>query len=184
MSNATFYNEWLGVDKNQFRILALLAPTGIFKGTLTDMCRSLYISAQHRNREKLKDGISELTKNNYITSTQNGRTYTLTVIPKETVIEIPDEWLEQIMNHTYTSESVSWQAVLKVILWLTLNREPIVQRSYIATDLNVSVDTVGSALTVLQKDFGAITKEIITKQTHSGEYRRIGLEISQNAWWN
>jgi hypothetical protein len=107
MSNAKFYYEWLGVEKNQFRILSLLAPTGEFKGNLTDMCRSLNISPQTRTRNKLKDDIAELAAGGYIMNEQLGRTYTLTAIPKETVIEIPTEWLDQIISHNYTSESVS-----------------------------------------------------------------------------
>ena len=55
MSNATFYPEWLGVDKNQFRILSLLAPTGEFKGNLSDMCRNLRISVQTKNSVYLID---------------------------------------------------------------------------------------------------------------------------------
>lgn len=183
MTNATFYFEWLGVDKNQFRILSLLATTGEVKGNLSDMCRSLNLSVQTRNREKLREAIEELSKCGYITSSLSGRTYTLRAILKETVIEIPSEWLEQIMNHNYSSESVSWQAVLKVLLWLFKNREPIVTRDMIAADLNCGVDTITSALNVLQRDFNAIVREIVTKQNSNGEYRRIGLEVTPIAWW-
>lgn len=183
MANATFYFEWLGVDKNHFRILSLLAPTGEYTGNLSDMCRSLNISAQTSNRNTLKSGISDLTEGGYITSDKNGNTYTLKANAKETVIEIPAEWLEQIMNHSYTSESVSWQAVLKVLLWLCKNREPIVTRDLIAADLNCGVDTITSALNVLERDYNAILRKFVTKQTLNGEYRRIGLELTPIAWW-
>lgn len=183
MSNATFYLEWLGVDKNQFRILSLLAPTGEFRGNLSDMCRSFNLGLRTKNRNTLKLGISELTENGYITSDKKGNTYTLKTITKETVIEIPAEWLEQIMNHNYSSESVAWQMVLKVLLWLCVNREPIVTRDMIAEDLNCGVDTITSALNVLERDFNAIIREIITKQNSKGEYRRIGLELTPVAWW-
>lgn len=183
MSNATFYFEWLGVDKNQFRILSLLAPTGEYRGNLSNMCRRFNLSLQTNNRNSLESSISELTEYGHITSDKNGRTYTLKAIPKETVIEIPTDWLEQIMNHNYTSESVAWQMVLKVLLWLCVNQEPIVKRDMIAEDLNCGVDTITSALNVLQRDFNAIIREIITKQNSKGEYRRIGLELTPVAWW-
>ena len=183
MSNATFYLEWLGVDKNQFRILSLLAPTGEYTGNLSDMCRSLNISAQTTNRNKLKSSIKELSECGYITSSLSGRTYTLKANAKETVIEIPAEWLNQIMNHSYTSENVSWQVVLKVLLWLCINKEPIVKREMIAEDINCGVDTITSALNVLERDYNAIIREFVTIQTFNGEYRRIGLELTPIAWW-
>ena len=183
MANATFYFEWLGVDKNHFRILSLLAPTGEYTGNLSDMCRSLNLTAQTTNRNRLKTSIEELSKCGYITSSLNGRTYTLKANVKETIIEIPADWLEQIMNHSYTSEKVSWQAVMKVLLWLCINKEPIVTRDLIAADLNCGVDTITSALNVLDRDYNAIIREVVTKQTLNGEYRRIGLDLTPVAWW-
>lgn len=183
MANATFYFEWLGVDKNHFRILSLLAPTGEYTGNLSDMCRSLNISAQTTNRNKLKSSIKELSECGYITSSLSGRTYTLKANAKETVIQIPAEWLNQIMNHSYTSENVSWQVVLKALLWLCINKEPIVKREMIAEDINCGVDTITSALNVLERDYNAIIREFVTIQTFNGEYRRIGLELTPIAWW-
>ncbi len=183
MTNATFYFEWLGVDKNHFRILSLLAPTGEFRGNLSDMCRRFNLGLTTKNRNTLKSGISDLTEGGYITSDKKGNTYTLKANAKDTVIEIPAEWLNQIMNHSYTSESVSWQAVLKVLLWLCKNREPIVTRDMIAEDLNCGVDTITSALNVLERDYNAIIREFATKQKANGEYRRIGLELTPIAWW-
>lgn len=183
MANATFYLEWLGVDKNQFRILSLLAPTGEYKGMLSDMCRQLNISPQTRNRNKLKESISELAADGYITCEQLGRTYILRAAPKETVIEIPTEWLNRIINHQYSAESVSWQAVLKVLLWIIQNNTPIVTRGLIATDINCGVDTITSALNVLEREFNAIIREVISAQNSNGEIRHIGLELTPSAWW-
>ncbi len=184
MSNATFYPEWLGVDKNQFRILSLLAPTGEFKGNLSDMCRNLRISLQTKNRNQLKEDISSLAEGGYITSEQNGRTYSLKSNTKETVIEIPTDWLVRIMNHEYTSEKVSWQAVLKVLLWTYTNSNPKVTRSDIAVDLNIGEDTITSALNVLERDLNAITRKQVIKETENGELRCVGLEIIPTAWWD
>lgn len=184
MSNATFYLEWLGVDKNQFRILSLLAPTGEFTGNFSDMCRSLNISVQTGNRNKLKEDISELASGGYIANEQNRRTYKLKAIPKETVIKIPTEWLNRIMNHEYTSEQVSWQAVLKVLLWTYTNSNPEVTRSEIAVALNIGEDTITSALNVLERDLNAITRKQVIKETENGEFRCVGLEIIPTAWWD
>lgn len=184
MSNATFYYEWLGVEKNQFRILSLLAPKGEFIGNLSDMCRMLNIDTQTRNRNILRTGISSLAEFGFITSEQKGRTYYLKAIPQQTVIEIPAEWLEQIIKHEYTSENISWQAVLKVFLWIIINdKKPTVTRNEIAEIINAGVDTVTSALNVLEKDFNAIIRKQIIKQTEDGDFRCIGLELQPAAWW-
>ena len=159
MSKAKFHPEWLGVEKNQFRILSLLAPTGEFRGNLTDMCQKLNISTQTRNRNILRRNIEELADGGYITCNQSGRTYTLNTLPKGTVIEIPTEWLDRIMSHNYSSENVSWQAVLKVLLWIMINsQEPVVTRSEIADSINIGVDTVTSALNVLENEYNAIIR--------------------------
>ena len=184
MSNATFYYEWLGVEKNQFRILSLLAPKGEFIGNLSDMCRMLNIDTQTRNRNILRTGISSLAECGFITSEQKGRTYYLKAIPQQTVIEIPAEWLEQIIKHEYTSENISWQAVLKVFIWIIINdKKPTVTRNEIAEIINAGVDTVTSALNVLEKDFNAIIRKQIIKQTEDGDFRCIGLELQPTAWW-
>ena len=184
MSNATFYYEWLGVEKNQFRILSLLAPKGEFIGNLSDMCRMLNIDTQTRNRNILRTGISSLAECGFITSEQKGRTYYLKAIPQQTVKEIPAEWLEQIIKHEYTSENISWQAVLKVFLWIIINdKKPTVTRNEIAEIINAGVDTVTSALNVLEKDFNAIIRKQIIKQTEDGDFRCIGLELQPTAWW-
>ena len=184
MSNATFYYEWLGVEKNQFRILSLLAPKGEFIGNLSDMCRMLNIDTQTRNRNILRTGISSLAECGFITSEQKGRTYYLKAIPQQSVIEIPAEWLEQIIKHEYTSENISWQAVLKVFLWIIINdKKPTVTRNEIAEIINAGVDTVTSALNVLEKDFNAIIRKQIKKQTEDGDFRCIGLELQPTAWW-
>ena len=177
MSNTTFYFEWLGVDKNQFRILTLLAPKGEFVGNLSDMCRKLNLSVQTRNREKLKDDITALAEVGFITFTQQGRTYSIKAIRQETVIEIPAEWLDKIVNHQYSSETVSWQAVLKVLLWIIQNKIPI------ASEINCGIDTITSALNVLEREFNAIIREVISAQNSNGEIRHIGLELTPSAWW-
>lgn len=185
MSNARFYSEWLGVEKNQFRILSLLAPTGEFRGNLSDMCRKLHISSrQTTHRNALRENIAELVAGGYITCNQSGRTYTLTALPQKNVIEIPTEWLDRIMNHEHSSESVSWQAVLKVFLWIIMNpQEPIVTREEIAEVIKFGVDTITSSLKVLENEYKAIVRKKVNEPLGNGEYMCIGLNITPSAWW-
>lgn len=159
MENVAFYREWLPLNKKEFRILAMLADFGgEYHGNLTDMCRYFSVSPQHKNREALREAIQHLTDRHYIESSVNGRTYSLRIIPKEKEIALPREWFERVRTREYSSESVSWEAVIKLLLWLIAhNPEVMITNQQIADDLDVSVSVVVSAKNVLEKDFEAIT---------------------------
>lgn len=158
MENVAFYREWLPLNKKEFRILAMLADFGgEYHGNLTDMCRYFSVSPQHKNREALREAIQHLTDRHYIESSVNGRTYRLRIIPKEKEIALPREWFERVRTREYSSESVSWEAVIKLLLWLIAhNPEVMITNQQIADDLDVSVSVVVSAKNVLEKDFEAI----------------------------
>lgn len=158
MENVAFYREWLPLNKKEFRILAMLADFGgEYHGNLTDMCRYFSVSPQHKNREALREAIQHLADRHYIESSVNGRTYSLRIIPKEKEIALPREWFERVRTREYSSESVSWEAVIKLLLWLIAhNPEVMITNQQIADDLDVSVSVVVSAKNVLEKDFEAI----------------------------
>ena len=168
MENVAFYREWLPLNKKEFRILAMIADFGgEYHGNLTDMCRYFSVSPQHKNREALREAIRRLTDRHYIESFVNGRTYSLRIIPKEKEIALPREWLERVRTHEYSSESVSWEAVIKLLLWLIAhNPEVMITNQQIADDLDVSVSVVVSAKNVLEKDFEAIVKQMILSLIH------------------
>lgn len=126
MENVAFYREWLPLNKKEFRILAMLADFGgEYHGNLTDMCRYFSVSPQHKNREALREAIQHLTDRHYIESSVNGRTYSLRIIPKEKEIALPREWLERVRTREYSSESVSWEAVIKLLLWLIAHTQSL-----------------------------------------------------------
>ena len=85
-----FYREWLPLPKNDFRILAMLADKGgSFKGSLADMCRCLNVgSGQSKTNSRIRASIESLTADGFITHQKQGNTYTLSLVPKETKIEV------------------------------------------------------------------------------------------------
>lgn len=180
-----FYREWLPLDKKEFRILAMLADFGgEYRGNLADMCRYFSVSPQHKNRVSFRDAIQHLTDRHYIESSVNGRTYNLRIIPKEKEIALPREWLERVRTHEYSSESVSWEAVIKLLIWLIVhNPEEMITNQQIADDLDVSVSVVVSAKNVLEKDFEAIVKQIIADKLDEDVFVRRGQKIELSAWW-
>lgn len=114
-----FYREWLPLPKNDFRILAMLADKGgSFKGSLADMCRCLNIgSGQSKTNSRLRASIESLTADGFITHQKQGNTYTLSLVPKETKIEVFRKWVDDVIYvKGFKSESVAWEQVLKMLI--------------------------------------------------------------------
>lgn len=184
MENITFFREWLPLQKSEFRILAMLADRGEFKGNLSELCDYFSLTRQTRNRDQLKSSIQKLQEQGLIECEISGRTYTLRAVPKAEKLEIPRAWMERITAHNYTSESVAWEQVLKVYLWIAGNTEPVVTNQMIAADLDTSISTIGYAKNVLQREYEAITRKKVSDKLGDGSFRTIGQELAAVAWWS
>ena len=180
----TFFAEWLLLPKEQFRILVMLADVGAFRGNLSDMCRYFSVDPQTQNRNRLRAAIDELTRRDYIQSARTGNTYQMSIIPKAEEITMPAEWVERIRRHDYTSESVAWEIVLKVQLWLMRNaNDMLVTNDDIASGIDTSVSQVCAAKNVLQNEYQAFVKDYAYWNTGNC-FRRKGQIIDMSAWWS
>lgn len=177
-SKVCFYREWLILPKNDFRILAMLAEQrGSFKGSLADMCRLLNITpGQSKHNAKLRASIETLTADGFITNQKQGNTYTLALIPKETEINVFRKWVDNVIYvKGFENESVAWEPVLKMLIWVYgQNGMAYHTAKEIAEDLGVSADVVGSAYTVLDKQFHSIGRAPEKYTTFNGEKRTKG----------
>lgn len=184
MEKTIFYREWLPLPKAEFNILAMLAEQGgSFSGNYSDMCRYLGVTPQNRNRQALRAVIEKLTSSGFITHESQGRTQTLKVIPKATEIPLPRLWVQSVIRHDYSGESVAFAQVLKLFAWIAHNEMPVVTNDMIAADLNVSSSTVVSAKNVLEREYECITKRRISEKMRDNFYRNLGQELRANAWW-
>lgn len=183
-SEIVFYKEWLALPKSEFRILAIAADHNPFKGNLSDMCRYFNSGASSNNRRRLRDAIGSLSKTGFIEHKSQGNTHTIKIIPKGTEITMKKKWFQEVKNHNYSADSVSWEVVIKVFLWLSDNGTDEFINNTIATDLNISDSSVVAAKNVLEKDFNSILKDYVYYQLPTGELRRRGQTINLNAWWN
>ena len=182
----TFYREWLPLDKREFRILTMLADIGNFRGNLTALCGYLSLSpGQPKTNAALRQSIGTLTSNSYITSTLSGRTYQLAIIPKEQPIKVARRWFNDVMQADSYSETVSWEMVVKTLVWISGNSlGNLVVNDTIAAELNTSVDTLGAAKNVLFNDFHAIIREIEKITLPNGEKRNRGQHLAVYAPWS
>lgn len=185
----TFFREWLPLAKSDFRILAMLAEKGQFEGNLSDLCRCFSLNPQTKNRNKLKKSILHLSASGFIIHKTEGRNHQLAPISQGQAIEFPREWYEIIRQRDYSSECVSWEAVMKVALWIQDNQIPVVTNDMIAQDLGISVGTIGAAKNVLEREYHAITRKKVSEKVGEDAlgqplYRTIGQELNSCAWWD
>ena len=184
MENAIFYKEWQELPKAEFEILAMLAEQGgSYSGTYADICRYKSVSVQSANRKRVREAIEALASRGLLIHQTSGRTQNLQVIPKETKVELPREWVQSVMRHDYSSEDVSFVQVLKVVMWITHNKQDVITNRMIADDLCISESTVVSAKNILEREYNYIYKEIVAKKISDNFFMRVGQRISLNAWW-
>ena len=162
----------------------MLADVGAFRGSLANMCRYFSVDPQTNNNNRLRAAIDELARHNYITATQAGRTYQMTVIPKEQEITMPAEWVARIRRHEYNAEGVAWEIVLKAQLWLMQNtKDVVVTNEEIASAIDISVSQVVAAMNVLKSEFQAFRKSY-AYWSFGDIFRRKGQIIDMSAWWS
>lgn len=181
----TFYREWLPLDKPQFAILSMLADKGKFTGNLNDICRYFSESRQNSNRRKHQLAIEALCDNGFVSVQRSGRTWTLEVIPKEDEIQIEQDWFQAIRLRPPASPAVSWIAVLKVLLWACGHAyDEIITNAQISEAVKFSPSTICDAKNVLEKEFGALIREKVSKKDADGSYFTIGQHLGISAFWN
>ena len=184
MERAIFYWEWLPLPKAEFNILAMLAEQGgSFSGNYSDICRYLGVTPQNNNRQTLRAAVESLAAAGFISYESRGRTQILTIIPKATAIPLPRPWVQSVIRHDYSGESVAFAQVLKLFAWIAHNEVPVVTNGEIAADLNVSSSTVVSAKNVLEREYENITKKRISEKTGENFFRNLGQELRTNAFW-
>lgn len=188
-NEAVFYTDWLTLPKNDFRILIMLAEYGgKFCGTLSDICGYFYVSAQARNKRKFKESIDSLKEQQFITAEESAHTLELTVIPRarENKIVIQKEWVKRVRKHEPWKRSVSWIQVIKVFLWIWKygSTESFCTRQMIADRLgDVSSETVGEALMVLDHHYGAILRKRVSEKVDNEHFITLGQRIQASAFW-
>ena len=179
-----FYWEWLPLPKAEFNILAMLAEQGgAFSGNYSDICRYLGVTPQDRTRRPIRAAVENLAAQGWINHTSSGRTQHLSVIPKATEISLPRRWVQSVIRHDYSTESVAFAVVLKVFIWIAHNKRDVATNTMIAQSLGVSVSTVVSGKNVLLKEYENITKVKVSEKLGDDFFRTIGQQLAAGAWW-
>ena len=185
MERSIFYWEWLPLPKAEFNILAMLAEQGgSFSGNYSDMMDYFHVTRQQHNRQTLRAAVESLAATGFITHESRGRTQILKVVPKATEIPLPRSWVQSVIRHDYSGESVAFAQVLKTFAWIVAHKAAVVTNDMIAGDLNVSASTVVSAKNVLKREYENVRQRNVSEKLGDHFFRNLGQELEANAWWN
>lgn len=179
--------EWLTVQNYQFKILVMIAVLAenhlAYRGKLKDMCDFLCVGNQTNNRNKIKEAIAALEAKGDIKTLQEGHTWTLTLSVKaerkQKIIKIRKAWVEMMKSYKPTEEddSVSWENILKVFVYLCADKKEIKRYDEISKELGIAEKTIRKAVkAILNIEFGdvALKRKLAWLKTHDGDFKVIG----------
>ena len=151
---------WLSVANYKFKILVMISCLAqnhlAFRGKLKDMCDFLGVGNTASNTEKIKEAIKQLEAKGDIIKVKEGYTYTLTLTNKAynkaKVKRIRNAWVSAIQGYEPEDKhnSVSWETILKVLVYLMADKRENVRYDEIGKDLGIEKDTVRKAVKALQ----------------------------------
>ena len=176
----TFYYEWIKEDKKELRILTMIAEQQGFKGSLADICRYFNRSPQNKTKNTIKESIEKLSESRFITVKHSGNTWELEIIPQDTEIHVDHSLYMKLITHDY-KEKIAWEAIVKVLMWLTKRGDERHKDREIAVDINYSEDTVGDAKAVLENHYKMIDRKVARRKV-GNDWWRNGQYIDVRAW--
>lgn len=180
--------DWLTVQNYQFKILVMVAALAenhlAYRGKLKDMCEFLGVANLTNNTKKIKDAIAALENSGDVKVIRDGHTWTITLSVKaerkSKIIKIRNGWIKAIQNYDSKDNSVSWENILKVLVYLCADKTEIKRYDTIGSALNISADTAKKAVTALDGiDFGdiAVKRKIAWLKLNDNDFRVIGQRI-------
>ena len=164
-NEAYIEKEWLTVQNYQFKLLIMIAVLAenhlAYRGKLKDMCEFLGVQSSGYNNKKIQEAIEKLEAKGDILVVKEGQTWTLTLSVKAErkpkVVRIKNAWIAAIKDYAAPTaeDSVAWENILKVLVYLCADKEEIKRYDTIGKNLNIDKKTVERAVKALiNTDFG------------------------------
>ena len=177
--------EWLTVKNYEFKILVMIACLAenhlAFRGKLKDMCEFLGVSNQTNNVKKIKEAIEALEARKDIIVVKEGYTWGLFLtnkcFSKERTKKIRNTYIKAIQNYKpidKNNDYVSWENILKVLVYLCADKREIKRYDEIAKALNIGKDTVRNAVLALDNiEFNdmSIKRSLAWFRTQEGDFK-------------
>lgn len=193
---ASINQGWINMENYDFKILIMITCLAqeklAFRGTLKDMCEFLGLKEDTRNKNRIKLAIENLEQQEDIKIIREGYIWTLTLTlkaeAKPKIIRIKNKYINAIK--TYKAEnpndSVSWENILKVLIFLWTTHSEVYTQSEIANATKVSESTVRKAvkaLTTINFNDLAITKKLAWYKNFNGQWRSSGTKYQVGYHW-
>lgn len=180
--------DWLTVQNYEFKILVMIAVLAenhlAYRGKLKDMCEFLGVGNSTSNTKKIKEAIAALEEKGDIKVIKDGHTWTLTLSVKaerkQKIVKIKNAWIKAIQQYKCAEkDSVAWENILKVLVYLAADKTEIKRYDMIAKELLVSKDVVERSIKALDGiDFGdIIIKRKLAWFKKNDEYKVVGQRI-------
>lgn len=182
--------DWLTVQNYQFKILVMIAVLAenhlAYRGKLKDMCEFLGVQSSAYNNKQIKAAIDALETKGDILVLKQGQTWTLTLSTtaerKQKVIKIRNAWIKLIQQYKAIKEEdqISWENILKVLVYLIADKSEIKTYEAVSQELNISTKTVERAITALDGiEFNdiSINRKLAWFKNKKGEFKVKGQKI-------
>lgn len=176
--------KWLQLQDYQFKMLILIKMLATDKeqitytGTLQDIRQWLHLTQNKKNNNAIIKAIEELKNNNIIDYIKTGRTYTITIIEKDTdnekvIDKVKKEWLDNIINYNINNNKRIIETMLKVLLYAYDNKNGEYKtRGEISNILNITSNQLSNAINNLLNchfiDYSLFAKDYEKKRTNKG----------------
>ena len=179
--------DWLTVKNYEFKILVMIACLAenhlAFRGKLKDMCEFLGVGNTVSNTTKIKEAITALINKGDIKVLQEGYTWTLTLSVKaerkQKIIKIKNAYVQAIQNYVPEEKdnSVSWENILKVLVYLCADKREVKRYDEIAKALGIAEKTAKKAVKALVNiDFTDmyVKRKLAWFKENDNDYKVIG----------
>lgn len=184
---AAINTDWLTVKNYEFKILVMVACLAenhlAYRGKLKDMCEFLGVSNQTNNREKIKEAITALENKGDVKVIQEGQTWTITLSvkaeKKQKIINIKNAYIQAIQNYEpeEKDDSISWENVLKVLVYLCADKREIKRYDEIGKALGIAEKTAKKAIKALINiNFSdlSVTRKLAWFKNNEGDFKVVG----------
>lgn len=180
--------DWLTVKNYEFKILVMVACLAenhlAYRGKLKDMCDFLGVKAVDTNRKKIKEAIAALEAKGDIRVLQEGQTWTITLSVKaerkDKIKKIKNAYINAIQSYEPAdkdNDSVAWENILKVLVYLCADKRDIKRYDEIAKALGITETTAKRAVRALVNiEFNdmSVKRKLAWFKTNDGDFKVIG----------
>ena len=179
--------DWLTVKNYEFKILVMIACLAenhlAFRGKLKDMCDFLGVGNSAPNTAKIKEAISALETKGDIKTLVEGHTWTLTLSVKaerkDKIKRIKNAYIQAIQSYEPTDreDSVAWENILKVLVYLCADKREVKRYDEIAKALGMTEKTAKRAVKALINiEFNdlSVKRKLAWFKNNEGDFKVIG----------